>query len=153
MNHGGCRISTHRESTRAAFGLLQHSEKNSVTAYRSVSATASRYFATRSRDQHTRHSRTRTTCDVTSCTHEKKLKMHDEIRVFAAAFVRCVRASTRNFPRSAHCVSRQHCSQCAGQRAQIILHRWRRGRLADSQNRPITSESVQGDSGDSPPSR
>jgi hypothetical protein len=26
------RISTHRESTRAALGLLQHGEKNSVTA-------------------------------------------------------------------------------------------------------------------------
>jgi len=32
MKHGGCRISTHRESTRAAFGLLQHGEKNSVAA-------------------------------------------------------------------------------------------------------------------------
>jgi hypothetical protein len=33
MDHGGCRISTHRESTRAATGLLQHGQKNSGIAY------------------------------------------------------------------------------------------------------------------------
>jgi hypothetical protein len=33
MDHGGCRISTRRESTRAATGLLQHEQKNSGIAY------------------------------------------------------------------------------------------------------------------------
>ena len=32
MDYGGCRISTRRESTRAAFGLLQHEQKNSGIA-------------------------------------------------------------------------------------------------------------------------
>ncbi|MGA9516888.1 MAG: hypothetical protein WBV51_25465, partial [Pseudolabrys sp.] len=36
MDHGGCRISTRRESTRAASGLLQHEQKNSVTALGNV---------------------------------------------------------------------------------------------------------------------
>src|SRR5262249_57230122 len=40
--------------------------------------------------------RARTSCDVTSCMHERKLKMHDEIRVFATHLrvLRRLRAKT-----------------------------------------------------------
>jgi len=51
MDHGGCRISTHRESTRAVFGLLQHEQKNSGIAEVNVYSDTVRHNATQSHDQ------------------------------------------------------------------------------------------------------
>jgi hypothetical protein len=51
MDHGGCRISTRRESTRTAFGLLQHEQKNSGIAEVNVYSDTAQHDATQSRDQ------------------------------------------------------------------------------------------------------
>ena len=82
MNHGGCRISTRRESTRTALGLLQHSEKNSVTASGNMYTTTPRRVATRFRESIPTLHRNRVAHHTTLLALLRNLKMRDEIRVF-----------------------------------------------------------------------
>jgi hypothetical protein len=51
MDHGGCRIGTRRESTRAVFRLLQHGQKNSGIASVNVYSDTVRHDASQSHDQ------------------------------------------------------------------------------------------------------
>jgi hypothetical protein len=151
MKHGGCRISARRESTRTAFRLLQHNEKNSVRLNETCTRCTFdvRRCARAARSLH--EFPFAQTLDGASCVRCRHCISCDEIRIYCDVRIRLPMPTAhknrtrarRNLPRSR--------SRRADMHSKKFLHNLPRARVPRGRNRSKKSESVPSDSRDMPP--